>query len=65
MPNQKHPDADIHKGAVEEEISSPSKNSAPNLHSQIGHRDQDSLLKDSDTDFPEPGPNPEHSGEHR
>jgi hypothetical protein len=64
MANQKHPDADIHKGAVEEEISSPSKGE-PNLSGQIGHRDQDALLKDSDTDFPEPGPNPEHSGEHR
>ncbi len=65
MPNQKHPDADIHKGAVEEEISTPSKTGDPNLHSQQGHRAQDELLKDSDTDFPEPGPNPEHSGEHR
>jgi hypothetical protein len=65
MPNQKHPDADIHKGAVEEEISTPSKTGDPNLHSQIGHRDQDALLKDSDTDFPEPGSSPEHSGERR
>jgi hypothetical protein len=53
MPKQDHPDSDFQKGAVEEETS------------QLGHRDQDEMLKDSDTDFPEPGPNPEHSGEHR
>jgi hypothetical protein len=29
----------------------------------LGHRDQDPLLKSSDTDFPEPGGSPEHSGE--
>jgi hypothetical protein len=64
MPKDIHPDSDLHKGAVEEETSAPSKNDDPNLHSQIGHRDEDEMLKDSDTDFPEPGPNPEHSGEH-
>jgi hypothetical protein len=30
---------------------------------QLGHRDQDPMLKDADSDFPEPGQNPEHSGE--
>ena len=30
---------------------------------QIGHRDQDALLKSSDSDFPEPGQNEEHTGE--
>jgi hypothetical protein len=33
------------------------------LSEQIGHRDQDAMLKDADTDFPEPGGSPEHSGE--
>jgi hypothetical protein len=33
------------------------------LQRQLGHRDQDPMLKDADTDFPEPGQNPEHSGE--
>lgn len=33
------------------------------LQQQLGHRDQDAMLKDADTDFPEPGENPEHSGE--
>jgi hypothetical protein len=65
MPEQEHPDSDAHKGAVEEDISEPSKNDDPNLHDQLGHRDQDEMLKDADTDFPEPGSSPEHSGEHR
>ena len=58
-------DSDLHKGAVEEETSEPSPNDVPNLSGQIGHRDEDELLKDADTDFPEPGSSPEHSGEHR
>ncbi len=33
------------------------------MQRQIGHRDQDPILKDADSDFPEPGSNPEHSGE--
>jgi hypothetical protein len=64
MPKETHPDSDIHKGAVEEEVSSPSTGE-PNLHSQVGHRDQNKMLKDGDTDFPEPGSSPEHSGEGR
>jgi len=32
------------------------------LAGQLGHRDQDPRLKGYDTDFPEPGENPEHSG---
>lgn len=65
MAKQDHPDSDVHKGAVEEETSEPSSNGKPNLHDQLGHRDQDEMLKDSDTDFPEPGSSPEHSGERR
>jgi len=65
MPKQQHPDSDIHKGAVEEETSTPSTGGEPNLHDQLGHRDQDAMLKDADTDFPEPGSSPEHSGEHK
>jgi hypothetical protein len=65
MPKQDHPDSDIQKGAVEEEVSVPSTNGQPNLQGQLGHRDQEELLKDADTDFPEPGSSPEHSGEHR
>jgi hypothetical protein len=65
MPKQEHPDSDFKKGAVEEESSAPSTDGNPNLHGQLGHRDQDEMLKDSDSDFPEPGPNEEHSGERR
>ncbi len=63
MPKETHPDSDARKGAFEEELSTPSTNGKPNMGDQIGHRDQDEMLKDSDTDFPEPGSNPEHSGE--
>jgi hypothetical protein len=65
MPKPEQPDSDFHKGAVEEETSEPSTNGNPNLYGQLGHRDPDELLKDSDSDFPEPGPNEEHSGERR
>ncbi len=30
---------------------------------QLGHRNQDPLIKASDSDFPERGENPEHTGE--
>jgi hypothetical protein len=54
-------DQDRGKGAVEQnEREQPGNTSLPG---QLGHRDQDSMLKSSDTDFPEPGENPEHSGE--
>jgi len=54
--SHQHPDQDCGKGAVE-------GNGNTSLKGQLGHRDQNPLLKDSDTDFPEPGGNPEHSGE--
>jgi hypothetical protein len=31
---------------------------------QLGHRDQDEWIKESDTDFPEPDAPAEHSGQH-
>jgi hypothetical protein len=65
MAKQEHPDSDFKKGAVEEETSQPSTNGNPNLDGQLGHRDQDEMLKDADSDFPEPGSSPEHSGEDR
>jgi hypothetical protein len=33
------------------------------MNGQLGHRDQDEKLKDADSDFPEPGQSPEHTGE--
>jgi len=54
-------DQDRGKGAVEQDR--PSQDGNTSMQGQIGHRDQDPLLKSSDSDFPEPGPNPEHTGE--
>ena len=60
MPSAKRPDNDIGKGAAEQDSRSPGHN----LNSQLGHRDEDEMLKDADSDFPEPGSSPEHSGQH-
>jgi hypothetical protein len=52
-------DQDTAKGAMETE-----KHDVPGnigLQQQLGHRDQDPMIKDADTDFPEPGENPEHT----
>jgi len=54
-------DQDTGKGATEAEDHKIKGNIG--LQEQLGHRDQDPMLKDADTDFPEPGENPEHSGE--
>lgn len=54
-------DQDRSKGAVEDDESGETGNTS--MAGQLGHRDQDAMLKSSDTDFPEPGPNAEHSGE--
>ena len=63
-PNANQPDNDVHKGAVEEEATLPGQSTEHNLNNQLGHRDQDEMLKDADSDFPEPGSSPEHSGQH-
>ncbi len=57
----KHPDNDVHKGAVEDD--SPQAEHNTSMRGQLGHRNQDEMLKDNDSDYPEPGGNPEHSGE--
>jgi hypothetical protein len=54
-------DQDTAKGATETENHKDPRNLG--IEEQLGHRDQDSMLKDADSDFPEPGQNPEHSGE--
>jgi hypothetical protein len=54
-------DPDRAKGAVEPEEHNHDGNIG--LEEQLGHRDQDPLIKAADTDFPEPGNNAEHSGE--
>jgi hypothetical protein len=55
------PDQDSAKGATETEDHKTPGNDG--LQGQIGHRDQDAMLKDGDSDFPEPGQSPEHTGE--
>ena len=57
----KHRDQDRFKGALEQEEKGQKGNTS--MQGQLGHRDQDPMLKDADTDFPEPGESPEHSGE--
>ncbi len=54
-------DSDISKGAMEQEDRSQYGNSS--MAGQLGHRTTNRMIKDSDSDFPEPGSNPEHSGE--
>jgi len=54
-------DPDRAKGATETEEHHHDGNLG--LAEQLGHRDQDPLVKGADTDFPEPGNSPEHSGE--
>jgi hypothetical protein len=54
-------DEDAGKGAVEQDSRDQPTNVS--FAGQNPHRDQDPLLKSSDSDFPESGQNPEHSGE--
>lgn len=60
---RKEVDQDLAKGAMETENHDVAGNIG--LQEQLGHRDQDPMLKDADSDFPEPGHNPEHTGEPR
>lgn len=59
--SQNSGDEDAGKGAVEQDR--PNQETNTSMSGQSGHRNQDPLLKSSDTDFPEPGQNEEHSGE--
>ena len=54
-------DQDQSKGATEDDGHGQHGNAG--LQGQLGHRDPDPLIKDADSDFPEPGLNPEHTGE--
>ena len=53
-------DQDLEKGAVEQDERKQKGNTS--MQGQLGHRDQDPMLKSADSDFPEPGESPEHSG---
>jgi hypothetical protein len=55
-------DQDRGKGAVEQD-KPEAKPGNTSMQGQLGHRDQDPLLKSSDSDLPEPNAEPEHSGE--
>ncbi len=61
MSNHDTRDEDSGKGAVEQDR--PGQETNVSRTGEIGHRDQDALLKSSDSDFPESGQNEEHSGE--
>ena len=61
MTGEKNKDQDRSKGALEQDERGQPGNTS--LQGQLGHRGQDSLVKPHDSDFPEPGENPEHSGE--
>jgi hypothetical protein len=54
-------DADRFKGALEQDSRDQAGNTS--MAGQLPHRDQDPLIKCFDSDFPEPGENPEHSCE--
>jgi hypothetical protein len=57
-------DEDVNKGVVESDPRDPDRGSSQvSIEGQLGHRDQDPMLKDSDTDFPEPDALEEHTGE--
>ncbi|HEY0796969.1 MAG TPA: hypothetical protein VGD64_14445 [Acidisarcina sp.] len=69
-------DADVQKGAVEDDRPPTPGDHSGNttLRGQLGHRtniagtnDQHDVQQEpqNDTDFPEPGSSPEHSGQHR
>jgi hypothetical protein len=60
-PTEQNNDNDLKKGAIEED--NPKDKPMTSMGGQLGHRDQDPLIKSSDTDFPEPGESPEHNGQ--
>jgi hypothetical protein len=66
MPDS-HPDplqSKEYEGVVEDNPQDPdSPPSQVSYDGQLGHRDQDALLKSSDSDFPEPDADEEHTGE--
>lgn len=62
MDTKANRDEDDKKGAVEQDRPGQKTNVAP-LSEQLDHQYQDPLNKMSDSDYPEPGQNEEHSGE--
>ena len=63
-PAKNRPDEAMCKGAVENDAPVDDKirrTQDSSLSGQLGHRDQDEMLKDNDTDFPGPDAEAEHS----
>jgi hypothetical protein len=59
------PDEGMSKGAVEDDAVYPDsqrRTQHGSFSGQLGHRDQDEMLKDADTDFPGPDAEAEHTG---
>lgn len=54
-------DDDVKKGAVE--TDKPEQRSQESMAGQLPHRPENNRISGEDTDFPEPGENPEHSGQ--
>ena len=55
------PDADERKGAIEQDSRDQETNTT--LRGQMQHRNPSPLANNFDTDFPEPGMSPEHTGQ--
>ena len=56
-------DNDLHKGAIEDD--SPLEEHNTSMRGQLGHRNKDEVIDGNDSDYPEPGENPEHTGQDR
>ena len=59
------PDEALRKGAVEgdgRKTEGGDRGEHTSMAGQLGHRDQDEMLKENDTDFPEPDAKAEHTG---
>lgn len=61
MANPLNDDEFSGKGAVEQDR--PEQPTNTSLRGQMGHRNKNAVVDATDSDFPEPGQNPEHSGE--
>ncbi|MCU1284593.1 MAG: hypothetical protein JWO13_943 [Acidobacteriales bacterium] len=54
-------DNDQHKGAVEDDAPNQEHNTS--LSGQLPHRHKTQDIEGNDSDYPEPGENPEHTGQ--
>jgi hypothetical protein len=64
-PATNRPDEGMRKGAIEDGAPDPETGRRAqhgSLSGQLGHRDQNEMLKENDTDFPEPDAEAEHTG---